>query len=113
MRAITKHHDSGTPSTTQRPARAEALAARKPVSRQARSESRRARSSPSRRGSAGAGAVPVLQARMGGDRGTAAKRRARDLFARSARVSHRVPGPVRGFRKMRRAQWVKLRRVEE
>lgn len=27
--------------------------------------------------------------------------------------SHRVPGPVRGFRKMRRAQWVKLRRVEE
>ncbi|HVA94612.1 MAG TPA: hypothetical protein VNI36_06875 [Candidatus Dormibacteraeota bacterium] len=28
-------------------------------------------------------------------------------------VSHRVPGPVRGFKKMRRAQWVKLRRVEE
>ncbi|MGH9594021.1 MAG: hypothetical protein ACRD5L_13090 [Bryobacteraceae bacterium] len=28
-------------------------------------------------------------------------------------VSHRVPGPVRGFRKMRRAQWIKLRRVEE
>ncbi|MDE3109583.1 MAG: hypothetical protein KGL02_06545 [Acidobacteriota bacterium] len=28
-------------------------------------------------------------------------------------LSHRVPGPVRGFRKMRRAQWVKLRRVEE
>ena len=28
-------------------------------------------------------------------------------------VSHRVPGPVRGFRKMRRAQWVKQRRVEE
>ena len=28
-------------------------------------------------------------------------------------VSHRVPGPVRGFRRMRRAQWVKLRRVEE
>jgi hypothetical protein len=28
-------------------------------------------------------------------------------------VSHRVPGPVRGFRKLRRAQWVKLRRVEE
>jgi hypothetical protein len=28
-------------------------------------------------------------------------------------VSHRVPGPVRGFRKMRRAPWVKLRRVEE
>jgi len=27
--------------------------------------------------------------------------------------SHRVAGPVRGFRKMRRAQWVKLRRVEE
>ena len=27
--------------------------------------------------------------------------------------SHRVPGPVRGFRKLRRAQWVKLRRVEE
>ncbi len=27
--------------------------------------------------------------------------------------SHRVSGPVRGFRKMRRAQWVKLRRVEE
>jgi hypothetical protein len=23
-----------------------------------------------------------------------------------------VPGPVRGFRKMRRAQWVKLRHVE-
>jgi hypothetical protein len=28
-------------------------------------------------------------------------------------LSHRVPGPVRGFRKMRRAQWVKLHRVEE
>jgi hypothetical protein len=28
-------------------------------------------------------------------------------------VSHRVPGPVRGFRKMRRAQWIKQRRVEE
>jgi hypothetical protein len=28
-------------------------------------------------------------------------------------VSHRVSGPVRGFRKMRRAQWIKLRRVEE
>jgi len=28
-------------------------------------------------------------------------------------VSHRVPGPVRGFRKVRRANWVKLRRVEE
>jgi hypothetical protein len=28
-------------------------------------------------------------------------------------MSHRVSGPVRGFRKMRRAQWVKLRRVEE
>ena len=28
-------------------------------------------------------------------------------------ISHRVPGPVRGFKKMRRAQWVKLRRVEE
>jgi hypothetical protein len=28
-------------------------------------------------------------------------------------LSHRVPGPVRGFRKMRRAQWVKLRQVEE
>jgi len=27
--------------------------------------------------------------------------------------SHLVPGPVRGFRKMRRAQWVKLRRVNE
>jgi hypothetical protein len=27
--------------------------------------------------------------------------------------SHRVPGPVRGFRKVRRAQWVKMRRVEE
>ena len=27
--------------------------------------------------------------------------------------SHRVPGPVRGFKKMRRAQWVRLRRVEE
>jgi hypothetical protein len=27
--------------------------------------------------------------------------------------SHRVSGPVRGFRKVRRAQWVKLRRVEE
>jgi hypothetical protein len=29
------------------------------------------------------------------------------------KVSHRVPGPVRGFRKVRRAQWIKLRRVEE
>jgi hypothetical protein len=28
-------------------------------------------------------------------------------------ISHRVSGPVRGFRKMRRAQWMKLRRVEE
>ncbi len=28
-------------------------------------------------------------------------------------LSHRVPGPVRGFRKLRRAGWVKLRRVEE
>jgi len=28
-------------------------------------------------------------------------------------MSHRVSGPVRGFRKLRRAQWVKLRRVEE
>jgi hypothetical protein len=28
-------------------------------------------------------------------------------------LSHRVPGPVRGFRKMRRAQWIKLRRVAE
>jgi hypothetical protein len=27
--------------------------------------------------------------------------------------SHRVSGPVRGFRKVRRAQWVKLRRVDE
>ena len=27
--------------------------------------------------------------------------------------SHRVSGPVRGFRKMRRAQWIKLRRVGE
>jgi hypothetical protein len=28
-------------------------------------------------------------------------------------LSHRVSGPVRGFRKMRRAQWTKLRRVDE
>ena len=28
-------------------------------------------------------------------------------------MSHRVPGPVRGFKKMRRAQWGRLRRVEE
>jgi hypothetical protein len=28
-------------------------------------------------------------------------------------VSHRVSGPVRGFRKMRRERWIKLRRVEE
>ncbi len=28
-------------------------------------------------------------------------------------LSHRVPGPVRGFKKLRRAQWIKLRRVEE
>jgi hypothetical protein len=27
--------------------------------------------------------------------------------------SHRVPGPVRGFKKLRRAQWSRLRRVEE
>jgi hypothetical protein len=27
--------------------------------------------------------------------------------------SHRVPGPVRGFKKIRRAQWGRLRRVEE
>jgi hypothetical protein len=29
------------------------------------------------------------------------------------KISHRVSGPVRGFRKLRRAQWIKLRRVEE
>jgi hypothetical protein len=28
-------------------------------------------------------------------------------------LSHRVSGPVRGFRKLRREKWVKLRRVEE
>lgn len=28
-------------------------------------------------------------------------------------LSHRVSGAVRGFRKLRRAQWIKLRRVEE
>jgi hypothetical protein len=28
-------------------------------------------------------------------------------------LSHRVSGPVRGFRKMRRDQWIKLRRVDE
>jgi hypothetical protein len=28
-------------------------------------------------------------------------------------LSHRVSGPVRGFRKLRRAKWIKLRRVEE
>ncbi|MGA2720034.1 MAG: hypothetical protein ABSF78_13810 [Candidatus Acidiferrales bacterium] len=28
-------------------------------------------------------------------------------------LSHRVSGPVRGFRKLRREQWIKLRRVEE
>ncbi len=28
-------------------------------------------------------------------------------------LSHRVSGPVRGFRKMRRAPWIRLRRVEE
>ncbi|MGH9775840.1 MAG: hypothetical protein ACRD50_12925 [Candidatus Acidiferrales bacterium] len=28
-------------------------------------------------------------------------------------ISHRVSGPVRGFRKVRRAQWVKFRRVEK
>jgi hypothetical protein len=27
--------------------------------------------------------------------------------------SHRVPGPVRGFKKMRHAPWARLRRVEE
>ncbi len=27
--------------------------------------------------------------------------------------SHRVPGPVRGFKKMRHAPWGRLRRVEE
>src|ERR1700688_139762 len=27
--------------------------------------------------------------------------------------SHRVPGPVRGFKKMRHGQWGRLRRVEE
>jgi hypothetical protein len=27
--------------------------------------------------------------------------------------SHRVPGPVRGFKKLRHAQWGRLRRVEE
>ncbi len=28
-------------------------------------------------------------------------------------ISHRVPGPVRGFRQTRRARWIKLRRSEE
>jgi hypothetical protein len=28
-------------------------------------------------------------------------------------LSHRVSGPVRGFHKMRRERWIKLRRVEE
>jgi hypothetical protein len=28
-------------------------------------------------------------------------------------TSHKVQGPVRGFRKIRRPQWIKLRRVEE
>jgi len=28
-------------------------------------------------------------------------------------LSHRVSGPVRGFKRVRRAQWIKLRRVEE
>jgi len=28
-------------------------------------------------------------------------------------LSHRVSGPVRGFRKLRRPQWIKLRRVDE
>jgi hypothetical protein len=28
-------------------------------------------------------------------------------------LSHRVSGPVRGFRKLRRAKWIKLHRVEE
>jgi hypothetical protein len=27
-------------------------------------------------------------------------------------MSHRVSGPVRGFKRVRRAQWMKLRRVE-
>jgi hypothetical protein len=27
--------------------------------------------------------------------------------------SHRVPGPVRGFQKMRRPRWIKLRRAGE
>ena len=27
--------------------------------------------------------------------------------------SHRVSGPVRGFRKVRKAQWIKLRRTDE
>jgi hypothetical protein len=27
--------------------------------------------------------------------------------------SHHVPGPVRGFKKLRHAQWGRLRRVEE
>ncbi len=27
--------------------------------------------------------------------------------------SHRVPGPVRGFQKVRRAKWIKLHRVAE
>jgi len=28
-------------------------------------------------------------------------------------LSHRVPGPVRGFRKTSRARWIKFRRVTE
>jgi hypothetical protein len=27
-------------------------------------------------------------------------------------MSHRVAGPVRGFKRVRRAQWIKMRRVE-
>ena len=66
--------------------------------------------------SQGPGAASVVSALPGGlgcDCGQDTER-ARDAvcLSRSARFAPR-PGPVRGFRKMRRAQWVKLRRVEE
>jgi hypothetical protein len=59
-----------------------------------------------RGGSAGAGAVQAVQDRVGSDRRAYSER----PFCPK---SHRVPGPVRGFKKMRRAPWVRLRRVEE
>ena len=86
--------------------------ARKPAAPRA-SESRRSRPRGMRRWFRRSGAVPLLQAGMGGDGGKAAERAGTRFVCPFCPVSHRVPGPGARIPQMRRAQWVKLRRVEE